>query len=91
MQSKKLIGPRGLRGPRGEKGDIGLTCSEITVPCEHRFTSLESAIQQIRTNDLPHLQDDVTSIKKMLWGIIIAVCSGFIGLVIFVIKGHITF
>jgi hypothetical protein len=97
MTKKGLIGPRGPRGrggdigPKGEKGDTGLTCKEITVPCDHRFTLLEEGLKAIKDNELKHINNDLKLIKRILYFILTSVVAGFIGLLFFIIKGHIIF
>jgi len=61
--------------------------NEIRPECEHRITTVEALL----SNHIPHVNARLDRIEKMLWGIAGAVFAGVIGLIFFMIKGHITF
>ena len=63
----------------------------IRPECEHRITAIETLIRTMLENHLPHLEKRLDRIEKMLWGIVTAAVGGIVGLIIFIIKGHIQF
>lgn len=64
-----------------------MTEHEIRPECEHRMTEMETLLK----NHIPHVEARLSKIEKILWTIAAAAISGIFGLVVFLIKGHITF
>ena len=59
----------------------------IRPACEHRMTKLEILI----ANHVPHVDHRLRRIEKILFGLLTAIGSGFIGLLWYLIRGHIIF
>lgn len=67
---------------------VNMTDHDATRPeCEHRMTQLEELLK----NHIPHVNVRLTRIEKILWGVAVFVTIELVGLLIFLLKGHINF
>jgi len=56
---------------------------EIRPECEHRMTKMETII----SNHVPHVNDRLKTIERMLWGLIISMLTVMVGAAIAIVGG----